>query len=61
MGFQARKEIKTSWSPWRRHDTNAHRKNVSVEDLRKEGRGKTHGAPKRVGDLVLGKVGTDWG
>lgn len=38
VGFQARK-IKTSWSPWRRHDTNGHRKDMSVEDLRQEGRG----------------------
>lgn len=39
VGFQARKETKTSWSPWRRHDTSAHRKDVSVVDLGQEGRG----------------------
>lgn len=44
-GFEARKEIKTSWSPWRRHDTNTHKKDVSVEVMRQEGRG-IHRAPK---------------
>lgn len=36
VGFEARKEIKPCWSPWRKKDTSAHRKDMSVEGTGQE-------------------------